>query len=96
MLLKLIFIFFIIFIINNYYNITEKFGGISSPRVYDWFNQWGFRNNNNWVFSKNYYYPLSNNYNAIYQHLTPELNNRLLLNSRWYDGSNMYRIIPNY
>ena len=94
MLLKIIFLLVIIYIINYYCNIRENFGLIMSPGVYDRFNQWGFRDNNYWVYGKNYYYPLSNDNNAIYQHLTPQLYNRLLLNNRWYDGTSMYRFIP--
>lgn len=83
MLLKLLLfiICIIICIISYFYNTSENFT-FWRPRVYDRYNQWGFIKNRYWVYGKNYYYPLSNNYNAIYQHLTPRLNSR------------MYRYVP--
>ena len=95
MLLFIIIIIIILLIIYLYSNNIEYFT-YWEPIILDKYNQWGLRDNRYWVYGKNYFYPLSKNYNALNQHLTPELYDRLLLNTRWYDGSNMYRYIPLY
>ena len=93
MLLIITILITILLILYLFYNNIENFT-YWKPRILDKYNQWGLRDNRYWVFGKNYYYPLSNNINAINQHLTPKLLDRLLLNTRWYDGTNMYRYIP--
>ena len=92
MLLLLTIFITTILILYLCYNNVEHFT-YWKPRVLDKYNQWGLRNNKYWIYGKNYYYPSSNNYNTINQHLTSQLLDRLLLNTRWYDGTNMYRYV---